>query len=251
MRCSAVCLRHGRPGCPLLLPMAGIMGLAGNAVQQRRPAGDRLAVTVAAPRAHGSGHCRAWHAPGRAPRVLKVGEQAAGFPGRLGTGEGEIVLPRMNGGRCRFLPNGGLCKPPSFCLRSTHGNSRIKNLVDGVFLRFKEVIKHQGDNGVNTDDAPILNSDQAAVFLGLSYCKLNRYRSIADGSVFNQFGHSILYPGVDQEAWAAERRITPTSNDVSNWHSCPNAGEGGTGPAADPSHGTEAPKTNEKDASHG
>lgn len=119
-----------------------------------------------------------------------------------------------------------------------------------MFLQFEEMIKHQSDNVVNTDDAPFLNPDQAAVFLGLSCCKLNRYRSKDDGPVFNPLGHH-LYHGPDREAWAAERRITPTSNDSSNWHSCPNAEGGGTGPAAVPSHETEAPKTNEKDASHG
>ena len=122
--------------------------------------------------------------------------------------------------------------------------------MDGVF-QFEEAIKHQGDNGVNTYGTPFLDSDQAAVFLGPSYCKLNRYRSKDDGPVFNHFRHRILYHGADQEAWAAERRITTTSNDGSNWHSCPNAGGGGTGPATDPPHEAEAPKTKEKDASHG
>ena len=44
-----------------------------------------------------------------------------------------------------------------------------------MFLQPKEVNKHQGDNDVNTDVTPFLNSDQAAVLLGLSYSKLNRY----------------------------------------------------------------------------
>ena len=123
--------------------------------------------------------------------------------------------------------------------------------MDGVFRQFEEVIKHQGVNCVNTDDAPFLNSDQATVFLCLSYCKLNRYRSNDDGPVFNHFGHRILYHEAGREVWATERRITPTSNDGSNWRSCPSAGGRGTGPAADPSHETEAPKTKEKDASHG
>lgn len=79
--------------------------------------------------------------------------------------KGGIVLQRMNGERRRFFPNGRFCKPPSFYLRSIHDNWRSTNLVDGVFIQFEEVIKHQGENGVNTEDAPFLHSNQAAVFL--------------------------------------------------------------------------------------
>ena len=60
-----------------------------------------------------------------------------------------------------------------------------------------------------------------------------------------------LVGGEKRVARLAERRITPTSNDGSNWHSCPNAAGGGTGPAADPPHETDVQKTNENDASHG
>lgn len=120
-----------------------------------------------------------------------------------------------------------------------------------MFLQPKEVTKHQGDNDVKTDDTPFLNSDQAAVFLRLSYCTLNRYRSKDDGPVVHPFGHHVPYQRADLEACSAERRITTTSNDGSNWRTGPNAGGEGTGSAADPSLGSVGPATREKDASHG
>ena len=54
------------------------------------------------------------------------------FPTRFGKGEGGIALLRLNGRRRRFLPNGRFCKPPSFWLRSIHGNSRLGDLEYGV-----------------------------------------------------------------------------------------------------------------------
>lgn len=120
-----------------------------------------------------------------------------------------------------------------------------------MFLQPKEVSKHQGDNDVNTDDTPFLNSDQVAFFLGPSYRTLNRYRLKNDGPVFHPFRHRAPYRGADFEAWSAEQRITPTSNDGSNWRTCPNAGGEGTGSAADPSLGSVAPAAKEMDASNG
>lgn len=51
-------------------------------------------------------HCRERRSPGGSVVGVFVGGEAARFPTRFGTGEGGVVLLRLNGGRCRFLPNG-------------------------------------------------------------------------------------------------------------------------------------------------
>ena len=127
----------------------------------------------------------------------------------------------------------------------------VQGIWSTVFLQPEEVIKHQGDNNVNADDTPFLNSRQVAIFLVLSNCMLNLYRSKDDGPVFHPFGHRARCHRAGLEAWAAERRIAPTSIDDDYRHICPHAGGGGTGPVADPSHEMEALETNEEDASHG
>ena len=58
-----------------------------------------------------------------------------------------------------------------------------------------------------------LSTREAAAYLGLSPRTLDRYRVSGEGPDFYRFGGRILYRQTDLEQWAAERRVSSTSEE--------------------------------------
>ena len=67
--------------------------------------------------------------------------------------------------------------------------------------------------GVTKMDDRYLNTREAAALLGLSPRTLDRYRVSGAGPAFHKFGNRVRYCRADIEQWAAERRMTSTSDD--------------------------------------
>ena len=64
-----------------------------------------------------------------------------------------------------------------------------------------------------TEDTLFLDTQQAALLLGLSAKTLARYRVTGEGPVYHRFGNRIRYLREDLKAWWEKHRHTSTSDD--------------------------------------
>lgn len=70
-----------------------------------------------------------------------------------------------------------------------------------------------GDTSMKNQEGTYLSTRRAAAYLGLSSRTLDRYRVSGEGPDFYRFGGRILYRQIDLEQWAAERRVSSTSEE--------------------------------------
>ena len=124
---------------------------------------------------------------------------------------------------------------PSFVARLLRGASPRLATVDRVRAWMaanasaaeREAVRDCAEDGaaaVSTDPARegvtkmndrYLNTREAAALLGLSPRTLDRYRVSGEGPAFHKFGNRVRYCRADVVQWAAERRVTSTSDDAS------------------------------------
>ena len=83
----------------------------------------------------------------------------------------------------------------------------------GVRLPVTTASTQPGETSMKNKEGNYLSTRQAAAYLGLSPRTLDRYRVSGEGPDFYRFGGRILYRQADLEQWAAERRVSSTSEE--------------------------------------
>ena len=83
----------------------------------------------------------------------------------------------------------------------------------GVQHRAAPISTQSGETNMKNEAETYLSTRKAAAYLGLSPRTLDRYRVSGEGPDFYRFGGRILYRQTDLEHWAAERRVSSTSEE--------------------------------------
>ena len=96
-----------------------------------------------------------------------------------------------------------------------HAGEAERNAMRAVAEDRKEIETNQQEHGRTrmNDNRIYMSTREAAALLGLSPRTMDRYRVNGEGPPFHRFGNRVRYLRADIEAWAAERRMTSTSDD--------------------------------------